>query len=198
MSAGGREGEGSAVHIRAGRRAGAEYGVNSGNSCSIKVAIGGAEDYFIDGRRMNGGLTTPSPSSTNDRTYSKPVSTRLPAGSIVFNLFRPRPAWAGVACSLSRAQSAAWTAPADAGRCPGGIRRKAFTNTTIWSAPVLAAYSQPAASDSGRLEDAWLGRTTLVPVGAGCSGCTLETSGVRIGLVAVAQARDAQGNFCAV
>jgi AraC-like DNA-binding protein len=125
---------------------------------SIKAAIGGAEDYFIDGRRITVDDDTFA-IINNDRTYSSRIDALRPVQSfsIFFDRGLPEQAW----LSLSRAQSAL-DCPADAGQCPVEFAERLYEHDNLVS-PVLRHIR--AAVDSGPVEDAWLDEQLLFLLG---------------------------------
>ena len=125
---------------------------------SIKAVIGGAEDYFIDGRRLTVDDDTFA-IINDDRTYASRIDALRPVQSfsIFFDRGLPAQAWQ----SLSRPQSAL-DRPADAGRCPVEFTEKLYEHDTLVS-PVLRNIR--AAVDSGPVEDAWLDEQLLLLLG---------------------------------
>lgn len=121
---------------------------------SIKAAIGGAEDYFIDGRRMT--VDDDSFAIINcDRTYASRIEAPRPiqSFSIFFDRSLPAQAWQ----SLSRAQSALdW--PVDAGQRQVEFAEGLYEHDDLVS-PALRHIR--AAVDSGHVEDAWLDEQLL-------------------------------------
>jgi AraC family transcriptional regulator len=125
---------------------------------SIKAAIGGAEDYFLDGRRMTVDDDTFAIINA-DRTYSSRIDALRPVQSfsIFFDRGLPTQAWQ----SLSRTQSAL-DCPADAGRYPVEFAERIYEHDNLVS-PVLRHIR--AAVDSGPVEDAWLDEQLLFLLG---------------------------------
>ena len=125
---------------------------------SIKAVIGGAEDYFIDGRRLTVDDDTFA-IINNDRTYGSRIDALRPVQSfsIFFDRGLPAQPWQ----SLSRPQSALdW--PADAERCSVEFAEKLYEHDTLVS-PVLRHIR--AAVDSGPVEDDWIDEQLLFLLG---------------------------------
>jgi AraC-like DNA-binding protein len=125
---------------------------------SIKVAIGGAEDYFIDGRRMTVDDDTFA-IINNDRTYSSRIDALRPVQS--FSIFFDRGLAEQAWLSLSRAQSVL-DCPADAGQSPVEFAEGLYEHDNLVS-PVLRHIR--AAVDSGPVEDAWMDEQLLFLLG---------------------------------
>jgi len=125
---------------------------------SIKAAIGGAEDYFIDGRRISVDDDTYAIMNC-DRTYASRIQALRPVQSfsIFFERSLPAQAWQ----SLSRAESAL-DGPVDAERRPVEFAEKLYEHDDLVS-PVLRHIR--AAVDSGPVEDAWLDEQLLFLLG---------------------------------
>jgi AraC family transcriptional regulator len=125
---------------------------------SIKAVIGGAEDYFIDGRRLTVDDDTFA-IINDDRTYASRIDGLRPVQS--FSIFFDRGLQAQAWQSLSRAR-AALDCPADAGQCPVEFAEKLYEHDTLVS-PVLRHIR--AAVDSGPVDDAWLDEQLLFLLG---------------------------------
>jgi AraC family transcriptional regulator len=125
---------------------------------SIKAAIGGAEDYFIDGRQITVDDDTYAIINC-DRTYASRIEALRPVQSfsIFFDRSLPAQAWQ----SLSRAQSAL-DCPVDAERAPVEFAEKLYEHDNLVS-PVLRHIR--AAVDSGTVEDVWLDEQLLFLLG---------------------------------
>jgi AraC family transcriptional regulator len=125
---------------------------------SIKAAIGGAEDYFIDGRRITVDDDTYA-IINNDRTYASRIEALRPiqSFSIFFDRSLPAQAWQ----SLSRAE-AALDCPVDAEQWPMEFAEKLYEHDNLVS-PVLRHIR--AAVDSGPVDDAWLDEQLLFLLG---------------------------------
>jgi AraC-like DNA-binding protein len=125
---------------------------------SIKAAIGGAEDYFIDGRRMTVDDDTFAIINT-DRTYSSRIDALRPVQSfsIFFDRGLPAQAWQSLSpthCALD--------CPADAEGCPVEFAERLYEHDNLVS-PVLRHIR--AAVDSGPVEDVWLDEQLLFLLG---------------------------------
>jgi AraC family transcriptional regulator len=125
---------------------------------SIKAVIGGAEDYFIDGRRLTVDDDTFA-ILNNDRTYASRIEALRPVQS--FSIFFDRGLPAQVWQSLSRAESAL-DGPVDAGQRSMEFAEKLYEHDDLVS-PVLRHIR--AAVDSGPVEDAWLDEQLLFLLG---------------------------------
>jgi len=125
---------------------------------SVKAAFGGAEDYFIDGRRITVDDDTFAIINT-DRTYASRIEALRPVQSfsIFFDRSLPAQAWQ----SLSRAQSAL-DCPVDAEQWPVEFAEKLYEHDSLVS-PVLRHIR--VAVDSGPVEDAWLDEQLLFLLG---------------------------------
>ena len=125
---------------------------------SVKAAFGGAEDYFIDGRRITVDDDTFAIINT-DRTYASRIVALRPVQSfsIFFDRSLPAQAWQ----SLSRAQSAL-DCPVDAEQWPVEFAEKLYEHDSLVS-PVLRHIR--VAVDSGPVEDAWLDEQLLFLLG---------------------------------
>jgi AraC family transcriptional regulator len=122
---------------------------------SIKAAIGGAEDYFIDGRR----ITVDDDTYTiinGDRTYASRIEALRPVQSfsIFFDRRLPEQAWQ----SLSRAESTL-DCPFEAEQPRVEFAEKLYEHDNLVS-PVLRRIR--TAVDSGPVEDAWLDEQLLL------------------------------------
>jgi AraC family transcriptional regulator len=116
---------------------------------SIKAASGGAEDYFIDGRRITVDDDTYA-IFNGDRTYASRIEALRPVQSfsIFFDRSLPAQAWQ----SLWRAQSAL-DCPVEAEQRSVEFAEKLYEHDNLVS-PVLRHIR--CAVDSGPVEDAWL------------------------------------------
>jgi AraC family transcriptional regulator len=125
---------------------------------SIKAAIGGAEDYFIDGRRISVDDDTYAIMNC-DRTYASRIQALRPVQSfsIFFDRRLPAQAWQ----SLSRAESAL-DGPVEPERRPVEFAEKLYEHDDLVS-PVLRHIR--TAVDSGPVEDAWLDEQLLFLLG---------------------------------
>jgi AraC family transcriptional regulator len=125
---------------------------------SIKAAIGGAEDYFIDGRRISVDDDTYAIMNC-DRTYASRIQALRPVQSfsIFFDRSLPAQAWQ----SLSRAESAL-DGPVEPERRPVEFAEKLYEHDDLVS-PVLRHIR--TAVDSGPVEDAWLDEQLLFLLG---------------------------------
>ena len=125
---------------------------------SVKAAFGGAEDYFIDGRRITVDDDTFAIINT-DRTYASRIEALRPVQSfsIFFDRSLPAQAWQ----SLSRSQSAL-DCPVDAEQWPVEFAEKLYEHDSLVS-PVLRHIR--VAVDSGPVEDAWLDEQLLFLLG---------------------------------
>jgi AraC-like DNA-binding protein len=124
---------------------------------SIKAATGGAEDYFIDGRRISVDDDTYAIMNC-DRTYASRIQALRPVQSfsIFFERSLPAQAWQ----SLSRAESALEGPEPE--RRPVEFAEKLYEHDDLVS-PVLRHIR--AAVDSGPVEDAWLDEQLLFLLG---------------------------------
>jgi AraC family transcriptional regulator len=125
---------------------------------SIKAAIGGAEDYFIEGRRISVDDDTYAIMNC-DRTYASRIQALRPVQSfsIFFERSLPAQAWQ----SLSRAESAL-DGPVEPERRPVEFGEKLYEHDDLVS-PVLRHIR--TAVDSGPVEDAWLDEQLLFLLG---------------------------------
>jgi AraC family transcriptional regulator len=125
---------------------------------SIKAATGGAEDYFIDGRRISVDDDTYAIMNC-DRTYASRIQALRPVQSfsIFFDRSLPAQAWQ----SLSRAESAL-DGPVEPERRPVEFAEKLYEHDDLVS-PVLRHIR--TAVDSGPVEDAWLDEQLLFLLG---------------------------------
>jgi len=125
---------------------------------SIKAALGGAEDYFIDGRRITVDDDTYA-IINGDRTYASRIEALRPVQSfsIFFDRSLPAQAWQ----SLSRAESAL-DCPADAEQRPVEFAEKLYEHDDLVT-PML--HRIRAAVDRGPVEDAWLDEQLLFLLG---------------------------------
>jgi AraC family transcriptional regulator len=121
---------------------------------SIKAALGGAEEYFIDGRRITVDDDTYA-IINGDRTYASRIEALRPVQS--FSIFFDRSLLAQAWQSLSRAESAL-DCPVEAEQGPVEFAEKLYEHDNLVS-PVLRRIR--AAVDSGPVEDAWLDEQLL-------------------------------------
>jgi AraC family transcriptional regulator len=121
---------------------------------SIKAAVGGAEDYFIDGRRITVDDDTFA-IFNHDRVYASRLESLRPVHS--FSIFFERKLAAQVWHSLRRSASALDDGD-EAELKPGDFAERLYEHENLVS-PVLRHIRQ--AVDSGPVDDAWMDEQLL-------------------------------------
>jgi AraC-like DNA-binding protein len=125
---------------------------------SIKAAAGGAEDYFIDGRRITVDDDTFA-ILNHDRVYASRIESLRPVHS--FSIFFDRKMAAQAWYSLTRSASALDDG-AEAELAPGEFAERLYEHENLVS-PVLRHIR--LAVDSGPVDDAWMDEQLLFLLG---------------------------------